>query len=125
MANFNGEGDVKKYIEAEMVHLGNDMDSDRIVEFEFPWLADEDDIEFIFGGCHCTDAWYDKNDKKIRGNISIAKSSYDRNTGALSQHVFVYLNDGKPYFSTDERKRRISNPEKGWMRIALNGTVKI
>jgi hypothetical protein len=107
----------------EAIDLGKDIDPERVVEFETDWLGTEDDIEFVFGGCHCTDAWY--SDGKIRGNIAVAKAGYDRNTGSLNQHVFVYLNDGRPYFTTDSKKRRISSTEKEWVRIALNGTVKI
>lgn len=123
MASLNETPEVKKFVNQEAIDLGKDIDPDRIVEFETDFLGKEEDIEFVFGGCHCTDCWY--ADGKIRGNINIAKAGYDRNTGSVNQHVFVYLNDGKPYFTTDARKRRVSNPEKGWFRVALNGMVKI
>lgn len=123
MANLNGTEDIRKFIDDEPVQLGQDLEKDAQVPFEIAFKGQDSDIFFVFGGCHCTDAFYE--DGKIKGTINIARSQYDRETGVLTQYVMVYMNDGRDFYLQDSKKRRVSNPDKDWFRITLAGKVKI
>lgn len=123
MANLNGTEDFNKYLSEEVVQLGDKLGSDEVVDFKLKWAGAKEDIEYCFGSCHCTDAYY--SDGHIQGTLNLSKSNYDRETGVVSQYVHVYLNDGHKFFITDDKLRRIHNPTKSWVRIRLTGKVDL
>jgi len=123
MGRLNGLEDFKSYLPEEIIHLGNDLEKDQQVPFEIEWLGKDSDILWVFGGCHCTDAYYENG--KIKGTINMSRAGYDRETGVVSQHVHVYLNDGNEYYISDTKKRRVSNPLSNYVSITLSGKVKV
>lgn len=123
MGSLNGTDKISQFLESEVIDLGEGLGKDEQVAFETKWLGQNSDIFFVFGGCHCTDAWVEG--ETIKGTINIARSQYDRETGQLTQYVMVYMNDGQDFYVIDPHKRRKSNPEKEWIRIQLTGKVDI
>ena len=122
MASIDQAEVTQKYIESDKIELGKELDPDSIVEFEVKWIGDENDIDFTFGSCSCTDTFFE--DGKIKGTLNISKSNYDRETKVISQYAYVYLKDNHRFFIADDKKRRINNPSKEWFRIHLTGLVK-
>lgn len=115
---------VQLYFDNLVFNYG-DVAGDAVVEYEFPFKGEADQIEYVEKGCGCTSAYYE--DGKVKGQLELAKTAppngYGDGSTPVMKYVFVYLNDGERRWVADERKQKQMNPNKSFVRLTLTGNV--
>lgn len=81
-----------------------------------------DDIQYIWPGCGCSDAWYE--DGKVYMTIDISQAGdWKEARMPINKHAFVRLNDGEQEFIADPQKRRKTNEKRKLIRLHAFGVV--
>lgn len=122
MAEITKANGLDEYVKDSIYKFGEVTPFD-IVEYEFEFLGDPDDIGHVEKSCGCTSAYF--KDGKIKGQLNIqqAQRNYEKGENPMNKYIFVYLNDGQPRFIADQLKQRQINPEKKFFKLQLAGTV--
>lgn len=109
------------------IYRFSEVAKDAVIEFEFPYLKDDPDfIHYIDHGCGCTKAWFDFENKKIKGTLTIARAgNFNEGINPVNKTMTVMLDPSEPYFYGGPNKERLINEKKPWFRLTLTGTVKV
>lgn len=113
----------KKYFEKQIVTLG-ERTEEEVVEFEFPFTGEPDDIQYIQKSCGCTDAYF--KDGAVRGTLDMKTAGrYQKGSNSVTKSIQVIMNDGKDRWISDDEKRIKPNPEKEIARLTITAVVNV
>lgn len=99
-----------------------DVKEDDVIKYEFEFLGNPNQIQYIEKGCGCTSAYFE--DGKIKGELDMAKAqSYESGENQVNKYVYVWLNDGQPRFMANNKKEKITNQNKAYFVLKLIGKV--
>jgi hypothetical protein len=126
MAELIKDKGLEAYIDDPIYNFGEVGASDTI-EYSFAFKTGGDVIEYVEKGCGCTSAYWDEENNAIAGSLDMARAApakgYSEGRTTVTKYVFVWLNDGRDRFTSDDKKQKVQNPDKEWFRLQLVGTV--
>ena len=122
MAQLNVETGLYNYVNTDIFGFKDAVFTD-IVNFEFEFKGNEDEIDYIENHCSCTKAWYERESGKIVGTLKIANAGVKPGKNAINKAVTIHLDPEVKSIIGGPKKEKTVNPDKRTIRLTLAGTA--
>lgn len=122
MAELNPQIGSTNYVD-ESLHSFGTASKDDIIKGSFGWKAPIDTIQYIEPSCTgCTKTWLEDN--VIHYELTISKvQTFTKGQTTVTKDIFIWLNDGQERFISNDKKQKILNPLKQYIKYRITGLV--
>jgi hypothetical protein len=124
MAELNANTGSSEYVD-ELIHSFGSTTKDGIVKNSFGWKGTIDDIQYLEASCsHCTKVWYEDN--VIHYELTISKvQTFAKGQTTVTKDIYIWLNDGNERFISNDKKQKVLNPDKKYIKYRITGLVLV